>query len=94
MSGKGVQECRAPGRRTSSLHMDVRSLAVPEPLYPAANATYEARSLITKGYSVAIPGTVYLIKGLLSKLSLQAKKRRLEGAFFLNTGVFSSLRNA
>tara|TARA_R110002167_G_scaffold3623_1_gene17541 strand:+ start:912 stop:1103 length:192 start_codon:yes stop_codon:yes gene_type:complete len=43
MSGEGVQECRAPGRRTSSLHMDVRFLAVPEHLYPAANATYEAQ---------------------------------------------------
>ena len=28
--------------RTSSLHMDVRSLAVPEILYPPLNATHEA----------------------------------------------------
>ena len=47
MSGVGVQECRAPGRRTSSLHRDVRSLAVSEHLYPAASATYEALSNIT-----------------------------------------------
>ena len=42
MSGEEFQEPRAPGRRTWSLHMDVRFLAFPENLYPAASATYGA----------------------------------------------------
>ena len=42
MQGEGVQDRRAPGRRTSSLHRDVRFLACPELLCPAANATYGA----------------------------------------------------
>jgi len=41
MCGMGVLERRAPGWRTSSLHMDVRFLAFPETLYPPLNANYE-----------------------------------------------------
>ena len=90
MSGEGVQECRAPGRRTSSLHMDVRFLAVPEHLYPAANATYEAQNLLSNNtYEAQVARQL-----LLSMVKSQAKKRRLGGAFLLNTVVFSSLRNA
>ena len=67
MSGVWVQERRAPGRRTSSLHRDVRFLAVPEHGYPAASATYGAlkkairRLLQTLGhYLVDILGEGFL----------------------------------
>ena len=101
MSGEGVQECRAPGRRTSSLHMDVRFLAVPEHLYPAAKATYEAQNLAsTNTYEAQNLASTNTYEAQLTQQLLllmaksQAKKRRLVGAFSLNTEVFSSLRSA
>ncbi len=45
MVDQWVQECRAPGRRPSSLHMDVRFLASPEPIDPSTNAVYDEHVL-------------------------------------------------